>query len=434
MSAQGDAQLGLRLTGALWAFWFLRGHHTEGRECLRKLLNAPETSRLPASVRAKALFAAGFLASLQTDYAHALGLLADGLALQRAAGNQADSAMCLLGQARVHRELGDAGAARKCAEEGLSLARVSGQQPIVGMLTNVLADACFYVGDLTAARTFYEDGLAIWRALGSPQGIEYSLGGLGELQRVDGHPAAARALFEEALVVGRALGDRPNISIALGQLGIVALELGEMVEARTRFTESLSLSRDLGGRRGIALALEGLAAVAVAEGRADRAVRLAGAAHAVRTVTGTRSPPGWEVDLARRLGSARHALGRDGWAAAWLGGHGLTLVQAIAVALAEVEPRPVIDGTQPNKQGPRTNQLSPREREVVQLVAQGLTSRDMARRLTVTERTVNTHLERIRDKLGVRSRAEITAWLMQPGVTPDQTSDPAQRVLAAGDR
>ena len=94
----------------------------------------------------------------------------------------------------------------------------------------------------------------------------------------------------------------------------------------------------------------------------------------------------------------------------------------------------MIDGTRPNKQGPRANQLSPREREVVQLVAQGLTSRDMARRLTVTERTVNTHLERIRDKLGVRSRAEITAWLMQPGVTPDQTSDRAQRVLAAGDR
>jgi len=93
--------------------------------------------------------------------------------------------------------------------------------------------------------------------------------------------------------------------------------------------------------------------VAVAEGRADRAVRLAGAAHAVRTVTGTRSPPGWEVDLARRLGSARHALGRDGWAAAWLSGQGLTLVQAIAIALAEVEPRPEVDGNRKNKQGPR---------------------------------------------------------------------------------
>ena len=434
LSEQGDAELGLRLTGALWAFWFLRGYQTEGREYLRKLFNGPRASGVPAPVRAKALFAAGFLASGQADNAVALDLHRDGLALQRAAGNQAGGALCLMGMARVHRDLGDAAAARTCAETGLSLARATGQQAIVGLLTNVLADACFYVGDLAAARTLYGDGLAIWRELGSPQGIEYSLGGLGELQRVDGRPAAARALFEEALVVGRALGDRPNIAIALGQLGLVALELGQMVEARTRFTESLLLSRDAGGRRSIALALEGLAAVAVTEGRADRAVRLAGAAHALRTVTGTRSPPGWEVDLGRRLGSARHSLGRDGWATAWLSGQGLTLVQAIAMALAEVEPRPVPDGPRRNTHGLHGNQLSPREREVAQLVAQGLTSRDMAGRLTVTERTVNTHLERIRDKLGVRSRAEITAWLMRPGVAPDQSSDRAQPIPAAGDR
>jgi predicted ATPase/DNA-binding CsgD family transcriptional regulator len=433
LSEQGDAELGLRLTGALWAFWFLRGHQTEGRDYLRKLFNAPRAPGTPALVRAKALFAAGFLASGQADNAVALNLYADGLALQRAAGNQLGSALCLMGMARVHRDLGDGDAARAFAEEGLRLAQATGQQAIVGLLTNVLADACFYMGDLAAARTFYGDGLAIWRELGSPQGIEYSLGGLGELQRVDGHPAAARALFEEALAVGRALGDRPNTAIALGQLGLVALELGELVEARTRFTESLLLSRDAGGRRSIALALEGLAAVAVVEGRADRGVRLAGAAHAERTVTGTRLPPGWEVNLERRLGLARHALGRDGWAAAWLSGQGLPLVQAIGMALADLEPSPEGDGTRTNRQGSPGNQLSPREFEVARLVAQGLTSRDMAVRLTVTERTVNTHLERIRDKLGVRSRAEITAWLMQSGLAPDKSSDLAQPLLAAGD-
>jgi DNA-binding CsgD family transcriptional regulator/tetratricopeptide (TPR) repeat protein len=419
LSEQGDAELGLRLSGALWAFWFLRGHQKEGREYLRKLFNAPPASATPTLVRAKALFAAGFLASAQADHAVALNLHAESLALQRAAGNQAGSALCLMGMARVHRDLGDPAAARACAEKGLVLANASGEQAIVGLLTNVLADACFYLGDRTAARTLYAEGLAIWRELGSPQGIEYSLAGLGELQRVDGRPAAARALFEEALIVGRALGDRPNMAITLGQLGLVALVRGEIGEARTRFTESLVLSRDVGGRRSIALALEGLAAVAAAVGHAARAVRLAGAAHGVRTVTSTRSPPGWEMDLGRRLGSARHALGRDGAAAEWLSGQGLTLVQAIDLALAEVDPPAAADGPRGNKQGLLVNQLSPRELDVAQLVAQGLTSRDIAMRLTVTERTVNTHLERIRDKLGVRSRAEITAWLMQIGRTTD---------------
>src|SRR5437660_185769 len=83
--------------------------------------------------------------------------------------------------------------------------------------------------------------------------------------------------------------------------------------------------------------------------------------------TGTRLPPGWEVNLGRRLASARHALGRDGWSAAWLSGQGLPLVQAIDLALADLEPPPEGDGTGRNRQGSPGNQLSPREFEVAQL-------------------------------------------------------------------
>src|SRR5207248_9195835 len=124
---------------------------------------------------------------------------------------------------------------------------------------------------------------------------------------------------------------------------VVALDLGDVAQARAHFVDSLSLSRDLGGQRGIALALEGLAAVAIAEKRAERAVRLAGAAEAVRTATGAQSPTKWRKDLARRLGSARHALGRDGWASAWQSGQSLTLERAIAVGLTDGEAHSTLD-------------------------------------------------------------------------------------------
>jgi len=422
LSEAGDTALGLRLAAALWAFWYLRGYETEGREWLSKLLDAPGMPGIAAEVRAHALFAIGFLASLQADYAAARKLLADGLALERDAGNDTGVALCLTAMARLHRDLGNAGLSRSCAEEGLHFAHAGGQRGVVGMVTNVLADACFVQGDLATARALYEEGLALWRELGAQQGIGYSLGGLGEVQRVDGRPTAARALYEETLRVRRALGDRPNIAIVLGQLGLVALDLGDLAEARGLFVESLLLSRDLGARRGIALALEGLAVVAVTEGRGERAVRLAGAADAVRTATGTQSPPKWQADLARRLGSARHALGRDGWAVAWLSGQALTLERAIALALTDIEAHPASDAGRAS----RGTQLSSREREVARLVGEGLTSRQMAERLTVTERTVNTHLERIRDKLGVRSRAQITAWLLRsPVAVDDPKSAPA---------
>ena len=279
----------------------------------------------------------------------------------------------------------------------------------------------FRVGRTHRRAQLYEEGLALWRELRGQQGLAYSLGGLGEVQRAQGRSAAARALYEESLALRRELGDRPNTAIALRQLGLTALDLGDLADARGRFIESLSLSRDLGSPRGIALALEGLAVVAVAEERVERAVRLAGAADALRTATGTHSPPSWQAELARRLGPARQTLGRDRWMTTWLSGQALTLERAITLALAEAEPQLVLASPATGTQLPGS-ELSKREREIALLVAQGLTSRQMAERLIVTERTINTHLERIRDKLGVRSRAQITACVMRSGLGPAEAT------------
>jgi len=184
-------------------------------------------------------------------------------------------------------------------------------------------------------------------------------------------------------------------------------------------SRAFSLSRDLANPRGVAFALEGLAVVAIAEERVERAVRLAGAAHALRTPTGTHSPPGWQAELTRRLGPARHTLGRDRWMSSWLGGQALTLERAITLALAEAELQPALAGRATGSHL-SANDLSKREREIALLVAQGLTSRQMAERLIVAERTINTHMERIRDKLGVRSRAQITACVMRSGLVPTE--------------
>ncbi len=54
--------------------------------------------------------------------------------------------------------------------------------------------------------------------------------------------------------------------------------------------------------------------------------------------------------------------------------------------------------------------LSRREQEVAALVAEGLTNRAIAQRMFISERTVDGHLEHIREKLGVTSRARVAAW------------------------
>ena len=80
--------------------------------------------------------------------------------------------------------------------------------------------------------------------------------------------------------------------------------------------------------------------------------------------------------------------------------------QAIDYALGESEPETLVD----------TSPLSSREREVATLVANGLTNRQIAARLFIAERSAEGHVERIRNKLGVRSRTEVATWAVERGL------------------
>jgi DNA-binding NarL/FixJ family response regulator len=64
----------------------------------------------------------------------------------------------------------------------------------------------------------------------------------------------------------------------------------------------------------------------------------------------------------------------------------------------------------------RPNALSLREREVAVLIARGLTNRQIAEELVISDRTAEAHAEHIRDKLGVHNRAEVAVWAIQNGL------------------
>jgi len=86
----------------------------------------------------------------------------------------------------------------------------------------------------------------------------------------------------------------------------------------------------------------------------------------------------------------------------------LSADEAIDYALGESEPGTLVD----------SSPLSRREREVAILVAGGLTNRQIAERLFIAERSAEGHLERIRNKLGVRSRTEVATWAVERGLMP----------------
>ncbi|HEY8596902.1 MAG TPA: tetratricopeptide repeat protein [Thermomicrobiales bacterium] len=289
----GDAIIGLRLALALWWFWELRCHFTEGRAWLERALAAEPGTRTP--LRAEGFFGLGTLALRQSDFAAADAVYAESLDLWRALGDRANIARAL----------------------------------------NGLGEVALRLGDHARARALLTEALSLLRASGAKHGIAVSLNILGLVARDEGNYEEARTVFEEMLGLVRELGRQWNVLIALSNLGNLALRQGDDARATVLLRESLVLARELGARWSYAYTFEGLGGVASNRGEIERAARLWGAAEALREAISAPVPANLVAYLDGLIAAARARVDGATWAAAWAAGRLLPLEEAIAEALEE---------------------------------------------------------------------------------------------------
>jgi DNA-binding CsgD family transcriptional regulator len=261
-----------------------------------------------------------------------------------------------------------------------------------------------------------------------------------------GDATAARRHLGEALTAGRVAGVPRLSAFALLFLGNVALHLRDPAAARGPLAESLALYRQLGDPIYLALHLEAWGHAAALEGRPLGALRLAGAGAAVRARVALAPPPHTRRRVEAWVAEARLAVGPGPAQKAWADGEAMSLAEAVAFALVPPGPAPeavppVNAGTALETAPPSDRsrpepgeQLTPREREVAALVTRGLTSREIARALVITEGTARIHVERLRAKLGVRSRAQIAAWVVAHQAAPANAPTVAPRPATDGAR
>jgi non-specific serine/threonine protein kinase len=369
---------GLRLGGALWHYWNLRGHLSEGRARILDLLS---TGLGGPSTRAKAFHAAAYLSFLRGDREEASRLADETVAVGRRFVPPFLLASALVGQA-----------------------------------TNALMQ-----GDAALATTLCEDGLAACREAGDRRGMYYALYGLMEVARTEGDLRRAVDLMEEAHALTREQGDPWSIAFALSILGHLVLLQGDPARAGEIQRESLALRHAIEDGVGIGRCLDGLGWVASAQGQPVRAARLFGAAEALHERVGAAPHLPWRTEHERHVGSAWSRLPEDAFAAAWAEGRALSLERAVAYAL-EVDEPATVGAPVPARRlhRGRPGGLSPRELEVVHLIVHGLTNRRIAEELVIAEWTVDSHVRHILTKLGFRSRAQVAAWAVEQGlVSPD---------------
>ncbi len=328
----GDADWGMRLGAALFRFWEIREHFTEGRDRLGRLLRLPSAAARNQK-RLRALFAAGVLAGDQGDYESAQNLIEESLAIARELQDNSAVAVSLNALAVFARERGEVTAAGALFEESLSLCRALGDRMAAARALSNLASVVRLQGDYARARSLYQECAASFTELGDRSGVAWSIDYQGDLARELGEPETARALYEQSLSVFRALGDSWGIASTLADLGNLAFERNDHSQARILFGESLQIFQLLESKRGIARILECFACSAAGD-QPELALRLAGAAAALRQTVGAPPSPAERDRLEKHLEAARQSVSHTAGATAWMKGWAMPVEKAIAHALS----------------------------------------------------------------------------------------------------
>lgn len=410
-------EVGLQLTGAMTWFWYFGNHVNEARACFAASLKLPSGQ---TAARAKALWGAGLMATIQSDYRVARALLDESVTIGRHLAEPGMLGVALRELGLVAQYQGDLVAAHRYGEESVALCRKAGREWDLALALHNLAFVVNVQGDHNTARTLFDGCHSLFQELQDAWGVSNSLIGLGHVTGKQGDYIAARLLFEQALMILRENGDKWVIADTIYLLGEVVQSQGELKHASNLYTESLRLHQEVGDKARIALILYHLGVVAKIQEQYGRAIKLFAAAATMRTIASGAPLLTLTTDAEqeRELAAVRLIVGEAAFAAQWEAGQALTQEQAVEIALA-------VHAQGANVASPMTHRqaisfdpvqvpadLTPREVEVLQLLVQGLTYAQIADKLVISRRTVNRHLSTIYTKLNVNSRHAATRFAL----------------------
>jgi predicted ATPase/DNA-binding NarL/FixJ family response regulator len=395
-----DHRLALEMCANLAGYWDFHGWIFEGRHWLERALQVSDA--VPSAERAAALTSAGMLAYRQGDYGAAQRLHELSVKLAKALGDRALTARALagLGDVLVQTEP-EAAMTRyrasldlyQAENDVLSVARGLSR---VGGVHNVR-------GEFEAAERYYQESLAAFRRLGDRVGMANQLFSIGGTRLFAQKYQSARNYLSESLALRRELGDAIGTAWSSAWVACADIRLGSYKAACGPLAEGLKGCEEAGDLRGFSIALDITLGLFVAAGLPGEAVRMQTAAASLRRAGGFEGMP-WRDRVAEENAErARTELSPDEVELQEILGAAMTPKAALRFALDRIE---AIAGS---SAGPES-QLTRRERQVAALVAEGLTNREIAARLHISERTADSHLQHVMGKLGFRSRAQVAAW------------------------
>lgn len=369
-----------RIALALWRFWHARTYQREGLRWLEHILALDAKNPLPDALRPRLFNALGVLAHRAARFDRATRYHAEALRLWTAAEDRVGSAQALFDMGWMYFDQVRLEPAKQCARESLTLAESVGDKRLTASALMLSAVIAVNSEAARAAIPDIERSLAIWRELGDLDYLATALALLGVAYQQTGDHERAKPLLAESVRIHTRLGSFGNLISTLVGLMWVAVGASDTVEA----------ARDT--------------------------ARVFGVMEAWEETTSGASSPWWQSETGQAFRDrVARRLGQDEMARAIAEGKALTTAGFLALVDRVTAPTPTSThaSASPAPENAPHDMLTPREREVLRLVAEGLTNAEVARELTVTPRTVNAHLTAIYAKLGVAGRSAAIRYAIE---------------------
>ncbi len=292
-----EVDMAARFGVALWQFWGVHTHLTEGRVWLEAVLSrideAITPKVTPPALRAKLLYVTGNLTRVQAAYPRASELFTAALAIRRRLADTHGIASCLHNLGIIAYEQGDYARAVQLNTEALGMMRPLDDVYCVALILISLGNALQAQGRPDDAKLVYKESLELWRRVGRDWGIAQVLTALGALAQAQGDAHWSLACYREALI----------------------------------------MQAQIGNKLGVATCFAGLAQRANTKGQPEQAVQLLGAAMALREQIGAPRSPVEAITDEQEIAAARVALGEDLFERIWTESRTTPLAQVVSEAL-----------------------------------------------------------------------------------------------------
>jgi non-specific serine/threonine protein kinase len=401
---RANPALGLALVASLGRFWETRGYLAEGRTWLDAFLAMVPGRNM---VRARALQALGELVR-RTDVAHASAAFEESIAIHRELGDSVSGALALRQLGLTKGYSGDRASGRHLMDQSVEVCRRLQDPAALGWALGTRGMLARMEADYDRAQVLFDEALPLLRPSGDIDGLAFILNNMGQLARTRGDNPSARRLLDESLGLFRMVSSKPRMAWTLNCLGNLAREQGDLVRAEELLREAVTLERSIAMPLMLAQSLVFVGILVIRLGDPARGVELIAAGAqlpSTRAMLDEDELSDWDAGLA----TARSQLGVNEFERAWTRGSAMGFDQAAGRVL--VRPTPERLHAEPASTG-----LTERECEVVVLIAQGRSNREIADALVIAERTAEAHVSHVLTKLGLRSRAQVAVWAVERGM------------------